>query len=69
MEKATKSQGNDCIVDIMQDMERDQKTLSNLFYKINPELHKIITDPKNQDQFSFNLIKDYCEKAENYEIM
>ena len=46
----------------MQDLERSNQEIQQLMKQTNPELYKIITDPKSQNQSSFNLIKDYYKR-------
>ena len=66
--KAITLQGDARILDIMQDLERSNQEIQQLIKQTNPELYKIITDPKNQSQSSFNLIKDYCERKRKENI-
>ena len=49
-----------CIVDVMNDLDKHNREIQQLIAKVNPELHKIITDPKNKDKSSFELITDHC---------
>ena len=60
--KARKLQTDICMADVMNDLDNHNQEIQQLIAKINPELHKIITDPKNKDKSSFELIKHYCKK-------
>ena len=61
--EAGKLQADICMADVMNDLDKHNQEIQQLIAKINPELHKIITDPKNKDKSSFELIKHYCKKT------
>ena len=59
--QANDLQADISIVDVMNDLNEHNQDIQQLIAKINPELHKIITDPKNKDKSSFELIvKHHC---------
>ena len=59
--KAGKLQADISIADIMNDLDKHNQEIQQLIAKINPELHKIITDPKNKNKSTFELIaKHHC---------
>ena len=60
--QAKKLQSETSIIDAMVDMDKHNEEIQQLIAKINPELHKILTDPKNKDKSSFELIKNHCMK-------
>ena len=62
--QANNLQADICMADIMNDLDKHNQQIQQLIAKINPELHKILTDPKNKDKSSFDLIKNHhCVEA------
>ena len=60
--EAGKLQADICMADVMNDLDKHNQEIQALIAKINPELYSIITDPKNKDKSTFDLIKHYCKK-------
>ena len=58
--KAGKLQADICIADVLDDLDKHNQEIQALIAKINPELYNIITDPKNKDKSTFDLIKNHC---------
>ena len=62
--EAGKLQADISIADVMNDLDKHNQEIQQLIAKINPELHKILTDPKNKNKSSFELIKNHhCVEA------
>ena len=57
--QARKLESETSIADAMADMDKHNQEIQKLIAKINPKLHKILTDPKNKDKSTFELIKNY----------
>ena len=54
--QANNLQADICIADVLDDLDKHNQEIQQLIAKINPELHKVITHPKNQNKSSSELI-------------